>query len=396
LLIVLVTGTTLLLGCSEERNPLLDEGETSKKEPTSQQVESKGSENGGPIKVKEPEEEEKAVEDPKRTKESKSAEIKRSPSTDERIRTPGVWNLEVHLVDDKINRLNQLRDPSLMSSYPDLFGIDLDFEPLLSMEGKGPGKVRITGTNIDPIEFNLGNEKERYEIFPYYNMGFLTTDIEDAKEKLEILYVNESKEELIDKLQTTWSNERELNISDKNLNDIISLVDADRPEGELKFKDLKNWLIAATGGLDKYNIKFEEIKGDEPFTQIRTSREMREDKRATAYDLSIWLANKAIEHGFDCEIIILPKHALISVSNVPREKNALKSPEQSYIETRVLLDKETISQGAFEKERNILKERVDESLKVGQETINEQFKLGADNMIALKIEEWDKLYRDTK
>lgn len=338
----------------------------------------------------------KDITDPSGTIKVESAEIRRLPSNDQKIRSAGVWNFQTHLNADKIYKLNQLRNPSLMEYYPELFGINLDFQPLISMEGKGPGKIRVIGTSISPIEFDLEPEKQVIEIYPYYDRSFLAKAIDNAKETLEITYLDGKKEELVDKFQLKWSGNREIYLKDQNLNDIISLIDSKQLEGNSQFKNITDWLVAATTGLNKYNIKFEEVTNEKPFLHIKTSKEMREGKKATAYDLCVWLANKAIENGFNCEIVILPNHAILSVSNKPNQTNDLHSSDQSYIETRVLLDKESINQGAFEIKKNLVLERVNKSIIKGQETIAEQLKLGSENIVALRTEEWDKLYKETK
>lgn len=401
-LLSLTIGTGLI-GCSEEINPLKSNEPTIQKE--SEDISGSNNTtidtstdlsqppNQGLDSIKKTEQKDKSISDSTSSLSKLAAEVRRKPSDDQKIRTPGVWNLRTHLDDDKINRANQLRNPALLNSYPELFGTEADFKPLLSMEGKGPGLIRIIGTNMDTIEFSLSPSKEIIEIYPYYKNLFLFGENMGAKEKLEITYIEGSKEELVDKFQMKWSEPREILLTDKNLNDIISLIEDQQPTLPFKFETMKDWLLAATAGLDKYNIKFEEIDGSSTFQRVRTSKEMREDKKATAYDLCVWLASKATEHGFECELIILPNHALIGVSNAPREKNELKSPEQSYIETKTLVDRETITQGAFEARRNILLEKVNQSIVDGQKTINDQTKLGSENITALKVEEWKKLYR---
>jgi hypothetical protein len=391
-----------LSGCGEEINPLKDpnqastqtsdpEGPSAKAEDTPNTEITEGS---PPISVTESTNVVNKIADPEGMAKEKSAEIKRSPSSDEKIRSTGVWNLQAHLNDEKINRLNQLRDPSLLLSYPELFGVDLDFEPLITLEGKGPGKVRIIGTNIDPIELILNSSKEFIEVYPYYKEEFLYSDMKEAEEEIEVSFIEGPKEELVDKMELDWSNPREVYRGDNNLNDLIAMVDAKPQKGQVRFKNVQEWLMAIIAGLDKYNIHYEDLKEDDNFLRVRTSKEMRESKKANSYDLCIWLANKAIEHGFSCEIIVMPGYALLAISNAPISTKDLSSIEQSYIDTKMLLDKKTISQGAFEKERNIILERVNHAIETGQKRINEQFELGADNMIALKVEEWDKLYRE--
>jgi hypothetical protein len=407
--LLLTLALILFTGCSEEINPFdtsppkeeIKDLEEKKEETVGveNQAGGEGGEGGEGGKEELPSSlhlietpEEKGIPDPEETRANVS-EVRRSPSDDQRIRSSGIWNLQAHLQEDKINRQNQLRNISLMKTYPDLFGVGLDFEPLLSLEGKGPGRVRVVGSNFQLIEFELASAKEKFEIYPNYNLRFLHDDAETQKEKIEITYLNGEKEELVDRVEAKWTQKREINLEDRNLNDIVTLIDAKRPppDEKLKFKDLNQWLVAIIGGLDKFNIKFEEIKEGTTFLKIRTSTEMRQDKKANAYDLCVWLANKAIEHGFNCEFIILPNHALLSVSSEPSQTNNLKSSEQKYIETSMLLDKEKITQGAFEEEKDIKLEKAKESMRIGQEKINEQFKIGADNMIALKIEEWDNL-----
>jgi hypothetical protein len=397
LALLLTLPILLFTGCSEEINPL--EAGPSEKRDGDLEENKEASDDKSDEETPSPLQlidnaEEKGIPDPEKSKTNVS-EVRRSPSDDQRIRSAGVWNLQAHLQEDRINRQNQLRNISLIKTYPDLFGVGLDFEPLLSLEGKGPGKVRVVGSNFQLIEFELASAKEKFEIYPSYNLRFLNNGSADQKEKIEITYLDGTKEELVDRVEARWTGKREINLTDKNLNDIVTLVDAKRPlpDEKLKFKDLNQWLIAIIGGLDKFNIRFEEIKEGTTFLKVRTSTEMRQDKKANSYDLCVWLANKAIEHGFNCEFIILPNHALLSISSEPSQTNNLKSSEQKYIETSVLLDKEKITQGAFEEEKNINLEKAQESMRVGQEKINEQFKIGADNMIALKIEEWDNLYK---
>jgi hypothetical protein len=218
--------------------------------------------------------------------------------------------------------------------------------------------------------------------------------MKEAEEEIEVSFIEGPKEELVDKMELDWSNPREVYRGDNNLNDLIAMVDAKPQKGQVRFKNVQEWLMAIIAGLDKYNIHYEDLKEDDNFLRVRTSKEMRESKKANSYDLCIWLANKAIEHGFSCEIIVMPGYALLAISNAPISTKDLSSIEQSYIDTKMLLDKKTISQGAFEKERNIILERVNHAIETGQKRINEQFELGADNMIALKVEEWDKLYRE--
>jgi hypothetical protein len=329
----------------------------------------------------------------KNLEEKTIGKIRREPSEDDRIRPRGIWIVRSHLDKERINRLNKMRDPDAFNSYPELFGIESDFKPLLSLEGKGPGRVRITGESLETMDFEIGPDKEKIEVYPNFRAEFLHSEKTDQREKIEITFIEGTKENLVDQFRVTWSNQRELFIEDPNLNDIVPLITPNYSDEAPKFKDVKEWLRAACAGLNKYNINFEEVRPDKPYLRVRTSKEMRESRKANAYDLCTWLATKAIENGFEAEIIVLPYHCLLSVSNYPSRDGEIGSQEQSYIETSILLDKEKIVQGAFEEARDITNEKVELALKTGQERVSEEFKRGADKMIALKIKEWYKMYK---
>lgn len=390
----LVASLCLLSGCEKQGNPLnkIDKNNTEATGTLENEVPPKEHHIASPIRIIEP-----AQNEGLESSSGNNGEIVRVPSKDNQIRSTGAWNIVLNLKSDRIYRLNQFRDAGQIKTYPELFGVGNDFEPFISMEAKGPGTIKINGRSFEEISIDCGPTKEKIEVYPLFKKDFLLSTKENQKDEVQITFEKDGVKTLIDRFPLRWTNQREIYLKDKNLNDIITLVETAPLRESTAFANAKQWLVAAVTGLNKFNIVLDPIEKDQDFVTIRTSKEMREKRRASKYDICVWLANKALEYGFEVEIIALPNHCILAVSELPTKKGVLNTSTQYYIEGEELIDSVAtpLSMATNQNLGNINK-KVDLALKKGEERISKEFKDGADKMFALKIKEWEKAYRHLK
>jgi hypothetical protein len=385
---LLLIGLGLLSGCKKESNPF--EEKTAEK-PISSQNNRDTIPSDEIINIPESFKEKSPVE-----KKLVGAQIRVTPQEEnsKSKKEKGVWDIKLLLDDQKVNRLNQRRDPELIEKSPELFGVEGEFKPLMIMEAKGPGIIKIRGKLVGNIEIEIGTGIQTVEVYPNYQLEELFGDKPSEIDTLYVIFADDSKETLVEKIETRWSSTDEVYMLDSNLNDLVTIVEEKKQATKKEFSDIKVWLKAAALGLEKLKIKEESLTENTTWQRVRNSEEIRGEKLANCIDLTVWLARKGAENGFQTYIITLPKHVLLGISNSEYGKKGETLDTLIYVDTPYLLEEYYKQEGAFEAEKDQLSIRVDKAITTGTNLVNSQFKKEPDKMFALELKEWENMYRN--
>jgi hypothetical protein len=361
----------------------------------------------------------------------------------------GIWDLEILLDKEKINKVNQRRDISKIEERPDLFGVNRDFEPLFTLKANKKGTLEISSKSLGKIAVETSKFPQQIEIYPYFIENSLFED-SLAPEEVKITFKDGESLTLIEATNLEFSRSDELFYLDPNLSDIISFSTI--IEEELEGKDnAKNYdliknstdlLRAAVVGLNLNGIQYEKRSGakenndilnnidnldmndnnelttnpkdnssgttsyltdksskeyaSEGYIKIRTPQQSKKEKKMTDIELCIWLGGLMNKAGMEPILLITKEKILLGARGLQpgqdrKLEGALNSSTINYIDPETLLSKRM--KGEVEKESDYTKWIVDKSIINGNHIMRKEFEANPHKIFALDIEEWENIFR---
>lgn len=226
-------------------------------------------------------------------------------SVRDRTALPGDIDITYHLDEEKLNRLNAFRNAKLIEKFPDLFGAEKEFPPLMTVKAYGPGQINIMG---DPaagrIMIPVGPGGERIEIYPHYSLEALE-DEREIEEQITVQWKDEKGERTVDTRNLPWSSRRDFFLSPDRFGDLAYLAWATGNtwiSQEDVPKQMKN--------LSKSKVAYESPQPVGGWQRIRTIGEILRDKKANCLDLTVWVAGNSAHSGWASKIFILGNHSM--------------------------------------------------------------------------------------
>lgn len=226
-------------------------------------------------------------------------------STRDRTIQPGNVAITYHLDANKLNRINAHRDAKLIGEYPDLFGENKEFRPLMTVRAYGPGKLTIfgdpaTGSLVIPV----GTGGEKVEIYPHYKLEELAREGE-LKEQITVQWKDEISERTVDSRSLPWSSKHEFFLSPTRFGDLAALA-----WGHGKPWKTREDCPRLLQNLGKLNIQYEVPSVTEGWQRVRTIEEVVREKKANCLDLTVWIAGNSAHSGWLSKIYILGNHSM--------------------------------------------------------------------------------------
>jgi len=293
---------------------------------------------------------------------------------------PGIENITVNLDGDRINRVNQRRDPIYLHKFPDLFGKKKDFAPLMTIDATGPGIIWIGGDNITGnISVPIKAGPQSVEIYPHFQLASLFQGTSGDKENLSIFFESGGKASLIDTFPATWSGPDEIFLTNNNIHDIASIVENQPVKPNTTKPELQDWIQKTCEKIIALRIEYNNdgIGEKKGWQHIRNKDEILQTRKANCLDAAVLFASLAEGAGFNAFIMTTEGHALIGVS----KKHDLGSA--IYIEGTALL---------FQKGKPA--PNTEAALRLGKKFIDSEFKKNPEKIFALDLPEWEIIYRD--
>jgi hypothetical protein len=247
---------------------------------------------------------------------------------------PGIKEITILLDNNRINKVNQRRNPSLINhpKYSEYFGQEKAFRPLLVLNVQGPMNVEIQGDKtIGNIKFHVKAGLQEVEVYPNYNLKELFQGVAGDKEIIKIYESEDGNfKSLVEEIQAQWSGPDDLFLSSKSLIDLASISTNFKEKGlpqELKNiddpnsknKPIKNWLEDLGEALRKKQWRYETdmpyAEGDgKGWQRIRDGSRILSDQKANCIDIAILISVLSQNKGFDPFIIANSGHSLCAVS----------------------------------------------------------------------------------
>jgi hypothetical protein len=237
---------------------------------------------------------------------------------------PQLEELTTFLHGQRVNRINQRRNPHLLKTHPELFGPNKPFKPLLKILASGPSTVWIHSTSSHPITpamtIPIPEGSWEIEIYPDYQIPRLFEGISGEKESLKIEFASpQTPKHLAHQLNLEWSGPNDIFLSTESLIDLASLVQTEAGRNPLPPETLTNWTQSLPGVLEKTPIRYQYDAPEHHGTgtgwqSVRTKDQMIQEEKATCLDITAWIAKEALARGLKPYILANSGHTLCAIA----------------------------------------------------------------------------------
>jgi hypothetical protein len=243
--------------------------------------------------------------------------------------TPGINTIKTLLHGEKANRLHHSRNLQEIAKEPRAMQERGPLKPLLVIEAKGPGNIRIQGNGpTGTITFPLAKTNQKYLVYPRFGPW------KSPKKQEEILRFEFQGQrgsfKTIAKEDITWSDTRSLFLAEKSLLDLAALT-APIQKGTTAPKDPNQWIQNQQEQIQSWDLTHEPTNPIGGWQSIRTEEEIRQTKKANCLDLALLFAINAKKAGLTPDVLIGDGHALCTIAETT--KTPRKKKQEIVIET---------------------------------------------------------------
>lgn len=295
---------------------------------------------------------------------------------------PGVKDITLNLDKDKINKVAQRRDAKLKDYYPEVFGINKEFKPLLVILAKGPGIVTITSPTIGSLAIKLKNQCGRFMVYPDFKIENLFRGTSNEEETVQIEFTDlENKKVLVDRFPVKWSGPNEILVNDDEINDIASIVSNQIRGRAARSPNIATWLKKEAEIMAERNIRYIPSKNATTgWQRINPTKDIIKTGEASCLEAATLIALDAMEAGLKAYIVTASGHAFLGVS-----KRGENISNAMFIDPILFLN-----------QSNGMKLDIEGGLDAGRAAVEAELVKNKEKVLAIDLEEIEKLYRNTQ